>query len=105
MWVNGEVTMNSALSKDLDSVTTYQFGATISAAYDIVPNDTVDLANPTTQIYIGGAGDLKVDLLNAGTVTFKALPIGFHRIRAKRVYATGSTATSVVGAYYVPGGV
>src|SRR5882724_4632372 len=60
-------------------------------------SDTVDLSHQTKRIYIGGTGALKVDMVDAGTVTFTALAVGFHNIQAKRVYSTGTAATSIIG--------
>jgi hypothetical protein len=50
-----------------------------------------------TGIYVGVAGDVKVDMKSSGTVTFKALPVGLHKIGVTRVYATGTTATNLLG--------
>ena len=66
----------------------------------ITPNDSADLATSTRGIYVGVSGDLKVDLVEAGTVTFVGLAAGIiHPIRAQRVYSTDTTATSIVGVY------
>jgi hypothetical protein len=63
----------------------------------IAPSDSTDLTNATRKIYVGGTGDIKVDLLKSGTVTFKSVPVGTTlEVRAKRVYATGTTATNLV---------
>lgn len=66
-------------------------------AEDVVPNDTVDLATPTVAVYVGGAGNLKVDMVDGGTVSFNGLAAGTAlNIRVKRVYATGTTATNII---------
>jgi hypothetical protein len=45
-------------------------------------------------------GDLKVDLVGGDTVTMYNLAAGaWHPIQAKRVYATGTAATYILGAY------
>ena len=62
----------------------------------ITPNDTTDLANVTKEIYVGVAGDIKIDLVTSGTVTLKNVPAGRLKVRVKRVYATGTTATDLV---------
>ncbi|CAB4165348.1 hypothetical protein UFOVP823_33 [uncultured Caudovirales phage] len=62
-----------------------------------------------TKLYVGGAGDVKVDISEprsgvAGaapaisTVTFKAVPVGtILPINVVKVYATGTTATLMLG--------
>lgn len=66
----------------------------------ITPNDSSDLANVTRGIYVGATGDLKVTLAGSGTVTFVGVPAGtLLPIRANRVFATGTTATSLVALY------
>lgn len=81
-----------------------KYGQDMNGAYDeaaaIVPADGSDLPALTRAIYVGVTGDVKVDLETTGTgITFKAMPVGIHRIRAKRVYATGTTATNLVALY------
>jgi hypothetical protein len=74
--------------------------APASEAYAITPSNSTDLSVPTRGIYVGVTGDLKVDMVEAGTVTFKGLAAGLiHPISAKRIYATGTTATDILGVY------
>jgi hypothetical protein len=74
--------------------------APATEAFDITPSNTVDLAVPTRGIYVGGAGNLKVDMVGSGTVTFLGLAAGIiHPISAKRVYASGTAATGIIGLY------
>ena len=69
-------------------------------AFAITANDATDLAYSTRGLYVGVKGDVKVDLAKSGTITFKNLAAGvFHPIRAKKVYATGTTATDIIGVY------
>ena len=66
----------------------------------VTPNDSVDLTTSSRGIFVGNAGDLKVDMVNGDTVTFTNLGAGvIHPIRAARVYSTGTTATSIVNVY------
>lgn len=71
-------------------------------SFDITPADGADLPVGTRWIYVGGAGDVKVSLVDdpaahAG-ITLKAVPAGsFLRVAARRVYLTGTTATLLVG--------
>lgn len=66
----------------------------------ITPSDTVDLPIAATKgIYVGVAGDVKVDMVDGGTVTFKAAPLGILRVQARRVYLTGTAATNMLALY------
>lgn len=66
--------------------------------FDITPSDTEDLAVPTRGLYVGAVGDVKVDMLNGDTVTFVAMLAGvIHPIQVRRVYATDTDATDIVG--------
>jgi hypothetical protein len=64
----------------------------------VTPNNSTDLANATRALYIGGAGDVKVDLVGTGTaVIFAGLAAGtILPVRATRVYAADTDATSIV---------
>jgi hypothetical protein len=64
----------------------------------IVPSDSVDLAYLTRFIYVGGTGDISVVPQSGGAaVIFKAVPVGaWLPIRARRINATGTTATNIV---------
>lgn len=68
-------------------------------AFAITPNDGADLAVFTRGLYIGVAGDVVVDMVDSGaSITFTALAAGvIHPLRVKRVRATGTTATNIVG--------
>lgn len=78
--------------RDLDSP--------IENAFAVSPNNSTDLTAVTRGVYVGVSGDLKVDTSQGDTVTFVALASGvIHPIRAKRIYATGTTATNIVGVY------
>ena len=68
-------------------------------AVAVTPSDTVDLTN-SGFLYVGAAGDVKVDTSDGDTVTFTALAAGIvHPIRVKRVYSTGTTATNITAVY------
>ena len=71
-----------------------------ASAAAVTPNDSVDLDPPARALYIGVAGDVKVDMFGAGTaVVFTAMPVGEHPIRVTRVYSTDTTATNIVALY------
>ena len=63
----------------------------------VTPDDNADLANLPRALYIAGAGDLVAVSVFGDEVTFQSLPdYGWLAIRAKRVKATGTTATGIV---------
>ena len=70
----------------------------------VTPSNTVDIpsvsggtSNNGCVLYVGGAGDLKVDTVGGDAVTFVAVPAGsFIPVQVTRVYSTGTTATSIV---------
>lgn len=68
-------------------------------AFAITPSDGVDLSNWALALYVGGGGDVKVDTWGGETVTFANVQPGVLPVRVKRVYATGTTATGLVGLY------
>jgi hypothetical protein len=65
-------------------------------AVGVSPHDTNDLTYTTRAIYVGGAGNLTVTI--GGTnVTLSGVTAGtMLPIRATKVLATGTTATSIV---------
>lgn len=74
--------------------------ATIPAcsAAVVTPSDSTDLALYSRALYIGGAGNVTVDMIETGsTITFSGvaagtlLPIGVRRVRS-----TGTTATLII---------
>lgn len=82
------------------------------SAYDAVavtPSDSSNIvftpAQAGTQpkpfaLYVGGQGDVKVDLESGATVVFKAVPVGTTlMIRVRKVYATGTGATNLVALF------
>jgi len=72
-------------------------------AFAITPNDGANLSSSVRGIFVGGAGTIKVDMVGTGTaVTFTVgtNAVGFILpIQVKKVYATGTTATGLVGLY------
>lgn len=68
-------------------------------AFVITPDDATDLPVSLRGIYLGGAGDLRVILVgDTAPVTFGQMAAGgVHGLRIRRVLATGTTATGLVG--------
>lgn len=68
--------------------------------FAITANDATDLAAETRAIYVGVAGDVVAVLSSGDEVTFAGV-VGSTvlPIRARRIKATGTTATQLVGLY------
>jgi hypothetical protein len=76
--------------------------ATVSArrASTVVPSNTVVYEQPTRGVYVGTAGNIAVDMVSGGTVTFFNVLAGtLLPIQVDRIYATGTTATNLVALY------
>ena len=68
------------------------------SAFAVTPNDGADLSTPTRALYVGTAGNLSVILVgDSAAVLLKNLSAGYHPLRCKRIRATGTTATDIVG--------
>lgn len=71
-----------------------------AGGFAVTPSDSAPLANAARGIYVGGTGDLKVDLAGGATLTFAALAAGvLHPLQVRKVYATGTTATNIVAVF------
>lgn len=68
-------------------------------AFAVVPDDNNDLAVSTRALYTGRGGTVVVILLDDATeVSFTSLPAGsILPLRVRRIKATGTTATDLVG--------
>jgi hypothetical protein len=70
-----------------------------SHAFDITPNDAVDLAVVTRALNVGTDGSVRVTTRSGETVTLFMGAGGAFSVRVNRVWATGTTATGIVGLY------
>jgi hypothetical protein len=67
-------------------------------AFAITPHNTTELLATTRGIYIGGDGNITVLMGSGNVVLFTGLLAGtLLPIRVRRVNATGTTATDLVG--------
>lgn len=75
---------------------TRAYAVDISGGDDIFDNPAGDESrNSGPIIYVGVAGDVKVDTVGGDTVTFKAGQ-GFLPVQVTKVYQTGTTATDML---------
>lgn len=64
----------------------------------ITPSDADNLPNFTRAIYVGTAGNLRVEMVGGQTVTFSNLQGGvLYPIRVRKVFATDTTAGALLG--------
>ena len=65
----------------------------------VTPSDTTHLGN-VRSIYVGGAGDVNVEDETGNAEVFVGVQAGTTLpVEAKRVYATSTTATSIIALY------
>lgn len=69
----------------------------ITGAFAITTSDSTDLAEVTLNLYVSVAGAVKLTMFDGSVVTYANLAAGRHPLRVKRVWATGTTATGIVG--------
>ena len=61
----------------------------------VTPNDSADLEHYGV-LYVGTGGDVKVDLIGSGTITYAVGDGEFLPILVKKVYDTDTTASDIV---------
>lgn len=67
-------------------------------AFTITPDDNNDLEEVTRGLYCGAGGDIALRMQSGAEITFSNVAEGsFLPVRAARVLATGTSATSIVG--------
>lgn len=65
------------------------------AAVNLSSTDAT-LSPASRALFIGGAGDVKVDFANGGTgITLSAVPVGILPVAVNKIYKTGTTATNI----------
>ena len=65
--------------------------------FAITPSDTQNLRDLTRAIYVGAAGDIRVEMSWGSVITLKSGPAGtFLPLRARKILAA-TTASSLVG--------
>lgn len=76
------------------------------AAKVVTPHDTETFAvqyGPTYAVarglHVGVEGNIKVLTADNDNVSFIAVPVGFFPVHVRQVYATGTTASSIIALY------
>ena len=65
--------------------------------YQITPSDSAPLPVKAMRIYVGGAGNIKVDDTTGASVTYAVVAGAILPVLVNKVYLTGTTATGIVG--------
>lgn len=66
----------------------------------ITPSDTAELDMNMKGIYVGGAGNIKLETADGSTVTFASCAAGsILPVVAKFVFSTDTTATALIALY------
>lgn len=66
-------------------------------AFAITPG-TAELAETTRGIYVGGTGDISVEMKSGALVVFQEVPAGsLLPIRVVKIFAEGTSASAIVG--------
>lgn len=74
-----------------------QFDISGSDPFSITPSDSVDLTKPVRGVSITVSGTIKITKYDGSTDTLTFPAGGPFPMRAQRVWATGTTATGLVG--------
>lgn len=67
--------------------------------FAITPHNTNSFAVTAQQIYVGGTGNITFIDKTGATILIENLAVGWHPISTKKITASGTTATKLVGAY------
>ena len=87
----------SALVTAIDSATILSISADIMASGELytLPLEKANSASSCV-LYVGVAGDLKVETASGNIVTITAAPAGYHPVQVVKVFATGTAATDII---------
>ena len=70
-------------------------------AFSVTPDDNTELSGDARALYIGGAGNIKLqlrDMASGSVVIFQGVPAGaLLPVLPRRVYSTDTTATNIIG--------
>jgi hypothetical protein len=71
-----------------------------SGGFAVTKSDATVFSQPTRSLWVGGAGDVAVRMLDGTTPIFVGVTAGtLLPIRVDQVLSTGTSATSIVGLY------
>lgn len=74
--------------------------APATAAVAVTPSDATDLTSVANALYVGGAGNINLDMPDGSTVLFYNVLAGtILPVRTRRVRSTSTTATNIIALY------
>lgn len=69
-------------------------------AETVTPSNSVDLTQPSRALWVGGAGNIAVEMLDGGTQVFEGVVAGsLIPIQVTRVNLTNTSATLIVAVF------
>lgn len=69
-------------------------------AATVTPSDSVDLTYPSRALWVGGVGNISVEMLDGGTQVFEGVIAGsLLPLQVTRVNSTDTTATLIVSVF------
>lgn len=86
-------------AQDLFSTHLESLIAPATSAAAITPNDDNELSYVSRSLWVGVAGSLKVQMRDGQDVTFANVTVGWHHLRVRKVFATGTSASSIVSVW------
>jgi hypothetical protein len=92
---DGVTKISAVLLVDKDGNPVSGLSVPASGGAAVVPSDTVDLPFVARALYVGGFGNLSLISADGSAITLVDAH-GWVPVRAARVRATGTTATSIV---------
>lgn len=69
------------------------------SVFDITPSDSADLQGTTTALNVATPGTVRVTTVDGTTADLQIHPGHAFPIQAKRIWATGTTATGIRGLF------
>jgi len=72
---------------------------TATQAVSVTPSDTVNLDDAAPLFWIGVTGNVSLVTRDGGTVIYKNVPVGYLFQAARRINATGTTASEILAVY------
>lgn len=67
----------------------------------VAPSDTTDLPGICSQLYVSVAGTLTITDEARNTLQIPIAIAGWHPIRVRRVWSTGTAATGMIALYQI----
>lgn len=68
------------------------------SAFAINPSNGNDLPQVTRALYVGAAGNVRVELVDGSEATFRSMQPGMmYPLRIRKVFSTGTSADDLIG--------